>query len=79
MTEAELLDALRDALAPSVEEPEGARTTDELMEDTGFGEKKIRRSLQILKKKGELEAVRVFRESIDGRRVPVPAFRRKAA
>jgi hypothetical protein len=75
MTEAELLDALREALAPTANDPDGAFTSEELLSLTGYGEKKIRNALKAMLRKGECECVRVKRQNIVGVTVPVPAWR----
>jgi hypothetical protein len=79
ITEQELLDALRQALTASPEYPDDARTTEELMDLTGYTYKRVIAMLKALRKRGECECIRVKRENIIGVLVPVPAWRVRKA
>lgn len=74
MTEAALLDALREA-RQAFENPEGALTANELAEQMRCPITEARRKIGLLLKQRKAECVRVKRERIDGRMQYVPAYR----
>ena len=78
ITEAELLQALESALATD-DNPEGALTTGELSELTGWHLHTVRKALKALKVAGCLRTVKVCREDLAGRYTKVPAYRLKAS
>ena len=78
ITQAELLEALREAAQRSEEGPEGAYTTEELAELTGIYRGKVKETIRALIRLGKAECVHVRRPSIDGRMFRVPAYRIKS-
>ncbi len=72
ITEAELLDALAEATAGNG--PDDARTLHELMGETGIPRDRMLSALRLCRAKGRLVVHSVWRESILGRRVRVPAY-----
>jgi hypothetical protein len=77
-TEAELLDALREAFTAKDEDgPDDAFTTGDLCERTDRNPTKVQRALRDMIRRGEAECVYVYRIAIDGRRARVPAYRLK--
>ena len=81
ITEAELLQALENALVAD-DNPEGALTTGELSELTGWHLHTVRKALKALKAlkvAGCLRTVKVYREDLAGRYTKVPAYRLKAS
>lgn len=72
ITQNELLEALA-AAVPSGG-PADARTVGEMSAETGLQEFKIRQALKILLTQQRLTAHRVHRDSIDGRKMSVPAY-----
>lgn len=79
MTENELIEALRSAMAGGDAGPDDAHTVMEMCELTGHGQMFIRKHLKLLLNSGRAEMVRVNRQSIDGRIQRLPAYRIKAA
>jgi hypothetical protein len=75
ITTNEILDALQAAAASAPPSDHGARTLTEIRNETGWGEDQAKQRLKELKTGGLLEVVKVQRESLDGRRVMVPAYR----
>lgn len=76
MTQAALLDALRQAFAqPSG--PDDARTTWELQKTMGLGDKAVRMRIRLAVEAGQIEGVMVTRQSIHGKPTQVPAYRIK--
>lgn len=78
--EDELLDALKEALqsptAPGQEQDStGAKTSAELRAATGWGEKRLRRSLRALLQSDRLETTMIYRTNLIGVRAPTPAYR----
>lgn len=78
ISETEILDALREAFSTE-DDPDGAHTTEELAAATGISRARIKVALRDLIRAGKAETVRVRRTSIDGRTMPVPGYRVKAA
>ena len=78
ITEAELLQALENALVAD-DNPEGALTTMELTDLTGWHLHTVRKALRTLKSAGCLGVVKVYREDLAGRYTKVPAYRLKAS
>lgn len=74
-TEADALDALRAALAKPTKRPEGAFTTDELADAIGLPIEKVRKGLKRMMAAGQLEALRIPVPCLDGRVLPMPAYR----
>ena len=72
ITEADLLEAL--ATAVPGKGPDEARTTREIMRETGLGEHSVQRGLRILSECGRLGVHRVTRRSFDGRWVQVQGY-----
>ncbi len=80
ITQDDLLQALREAMAPKEgEEGEGFRTVDELARATGAHGERIRKGLKALAGEGRLETRGVKRQAIDGRMGHVPAYRVRPA
>jgi len=81
ITEAELLEALQQALREAKEHPgedeqaAGALTVSELADELGWYPEKVRRRLKQLKAQGLLESIKVHREAIDGSSRVSPAYR----
>ena len=80
VTEGELLEALRAALESARSEGQttevaGALTVAELGTELGWNRQRVRDVLGMLKARGHLEVTRVLRESLDGVRRSVPAYR----
>lgn len=74
MTENELIEALRASrVADSTEA--GGLTVLEISRQTGWGEERVRRSLQDLHAAGKLTCARALRPAIDGTQRPVPTYR----
>ena len=76
ITQDDLLAALAEAIRP-VEGPTDAKTMDEMMLTSGWGQDKLRRALKLAKQQGRLEVVQVVRESLAGATIRVPAYRLK--
>ena len=74
ITEAELVQALERALVAD-DNPEGALTTNELADLTGWHERTVLRALRKLKRAGRLEIVRVQQLDLADRMTKVPAYR----
>jgi len=70
ITESELLEALASASTA----PDDARTVQEMVAATGYGEDKIRRALKVFHASGRLVPHRVRRVAIDGRNGIVSAY-----
>jgi hypothetical protein len=78
MTQASLLDALREAFAqPSG--PDDARTTWELQKTMGLGDKAVRKRIRLAVEAGQIESVTVTRTSVHGKPVQVAAYRLKGS
>lgn len=77
LSEAELLDALREAFDKTEDHPDGAYTTVELAEMMGCNTVTMQRRLKRLIEAGEAECIRIRRTAIDGRMAVVPAYRVK--
>lgn len=75
----DLLEALRAAMAPTEADGEGFRTVVELAGTTRKTDDRIRKALRILMGEGRLETRPVKRPGIDGRMIQVPAYRIKPA
>jgi len=77
ITEAELLQALQDALRRALENPDadGALTVHELEDALGWDVSKVRKTLRALKNDGHLKCVKVRRLAIDDSTRVVPAYR----
>lgn len=54
--------------------PEGYKTVNELIDETGFGKDKIREQLRQWQKEDRLTVIHVRVIGIDGRRYPCPAY-----
>lgn len=74
-TEADILDAIREALKPSEVNTEGAWTYEQLADLTNLPEKRIRKALQELTAQGRLQVVRVPFIRVDGMRYTKPGYR----
>lgn len=72
ITESDLLDAL--SLATNGDGPEDARTLNELITEKKIPRDRMLDALKALRSAGRLTVHRVMRETIDGRRTPVPAY-----
>ena len=72
--DAEIIAALEDVLRAQAD-PEGYYTCDELCGLLGPGRVMVQRRLQVAKRAGRLDVVRVKRESLDGRMMHTPAYR----
>ena len=70
ITEAELLDALATAGA----EPSDAKTVQELADDAGLSQPRVRKALRLLHRAGRLGIHRVQRADLSGRVQLVPAY-----
>lgn len=77
ITEAELLQALRDAEVNGQASPDGFYSRGELMELTGWDRIKTLGVLQRLNRANRLEVLNVKRVAINGRALPVPVYRVK--
>ena len=77
VTEAELLQALQDALQQALTNPDadGALTVHELEDALGWDVAKVRKTLRTLKNGGHLKSVKVRRVAIDDSVRVVPAYR----
>lgn len=73
ITQAEILDAIRDAVQ-TADVPD-AFTMRELQDATGWGEKQARAKMRVAKLAGRVDVVRVERENLQGRMMPVLAYR----
>lgn len=80
ITEAEILSALR-AAADTPDGDDGALTMRQMMELTGWGDRKVREHVRRMIASGAAEPVRVPRPTLAGNVQPTPAYRltRKAA
>jgi predicted transcriptional regulator len=74
LTETELLQAIKDAHRASVTPEEGALTSRDISEAIGRSALTTRRILRSLIRSGQVRTLRVMRESIDGRYLPVAAY-----
>lgn len=72
ITEAELLDAL--AQANVGDGPEDARTLNELIAEHKISRERMLAALHVCRAQGRLVVHQVYRESLLGRRAPVPAY-----
>lgn len=72
ITESALLDALAGAVRGSA--PADARTVMELMDCSSVGERAVRKALHRLKADGRLVTHSIIRESLDGRKIRLPAY-----
>jgi len=79
ISESEILDAIREAANSSAGGPEDAMTIIELAEAMNVDPRIARKHVASLLKSGAMECVRVRRSSMDGRIMPVPAYRLIAA
>ena len=75
ITEAEIIDAIREAATQLPARPEGAHSLKELCRATGVAREAMLDHLARLKATGRLEVVRIVQEGIDGRRAKVSAYR----
>jgi DNA-binding MarR family transcriptional regulator len=75
ISEAEILDAIREAASNSASGPDDAMTIVELAEAMNVDARIVRKHVAALLKSGGMECVRVRRPSMDGRIMPVPAYR----
>ena len=76
VTEAELIDAVRDAMSGADASDDGM-TLGEMGTATGVGAKRLRLALRTLLDAGRLEVGRRLITSIDGRKCFVPVYRVK--
>lgn len=74
-TETDALDALRKALTKPTTRPEGAFTTDELAEAVSLPIDRVRKGLKRMLAAGHLEVLRIPARALDGRILPLPAYR----
>lgn len=79
ITESELLDAIREAARDNSSDPQGAMTVVELADAMNLDVRIARKHVATLLRSGSMECVRVRRPSIDGRIIPIPAYRLVAA
>lgn len=73
ITEAEILEALRESFGDSG--PADAFTRAEIAEAMGWGVDRTSSQLTRIKRRGQLEVVKVQRETLDCRMVTVPGYR----
>jgi hypothetical protein len=74
ITESEILDALRAASA-QIANPDDAFSVLELSRAVGWSRPRVQEHLLELKRTGRIELVRVTREALNGRIIPVTAYR----
>lgn len=74
ITETDLLRALEEAFV-SEDNPEGALTTQDLVDRTGRHQVAVREALRKLKRSKRLEVVYVIRRDLADRQMKVPAYR----
>lgn len=72
ITTAEILDALAVSRRPN--DPEGAKTIQELMRETGFEKTKVTSGVRRLWLRGRVVVHQVLRAGMDGKMRPVPAY-----
>lgn len=72
ITQTELLEALADCARG--ESSDDAKTTGEMVDESGLSPRHVLNALQTFKKQGRLRVHRVRREGLDGRRTVVSAY-----
>lgn len=77
LTEQDLIEALL-AAQPHDTPAEGALTVREIMQETGWSEKRVRAQLHQLDSEGRLEVRRVCKRVLTGAMSPLPAYRLKS-
>jgi MarR-like DNA-binding transcriptional regulator SgrR of sgrS sRNA len=76
LTEAELLEAIREAATHNTaDDPPGAFRVVEVAESLGWSVKRVQAALHRIQHAGRLQRTRVWRTDLAGRRVPVAAYR----
>lgn len=75
ITQADVLDALKDALGAAPVYDEAAVTANELREATGLPIRRVHAEIRRLLREGRCERVRVLRERTDGIMHPEPGYR----
>jgi len=77
ITQADIIDALREAMRPTEVNVEGAWTFRQIADILNVPDCQVRRGLQHLRDAGKLEAVRIPYTRIDGTAHSKPAYRIK--
>jgi DNA-binding transcriptional regulator PaaX len=67
-------DEILDALVTASTAPEDARTMAEIKQETGIGEKRLRRALVSIRDEGRLQVHHVVRRDLSGKPQKVPAY-----
>jgi DNA-binding GntR family transcriptional regulator len=74
VTEASILDVIREALQGHTKAPEDAFTTRDLMELTGLSQTKIQRAIDAAWRAGNIEVIHIYRQ-FPSRISKIPAYR----